>query len=321
MGGGCTAVQPPPTPFHHITKELHPVTVTMPELEVLVPAAPPDCLRCMVWNLLNGGVDKGNEARMIDQLHLIAVCKPDVLCLPEATFWSAHEQRLLRLAVGTLGMRVVTLAKTRVGDGKNGTALLYNPQAVRLVNWRLRAVGVFHHALIEATFRPKGAPDDESQDFDVFATHLNPMNGEARLNEVSGWLTDRGGAFPGRPSRSVALADFNTPDREPLGGWAAVPQNLHRRYRLVNPDGSLGDTDQRAVRVLLHSGWQDPHDVLGLTRPPTVGHYYINERVPWAIDYALTVGMEPVQVWTHPFDEGFHLSDHLPHFVDVRLAA
>lgn len=126
--------------------------------------------------------------------------------------------------------------------------------------------------------------------------------------------------FPGRPARSLALGDFNTPDRKPKD-WSAVPDNLHRRYRLVNPDGSFGDTDQRAVRVLLNSGWQDPHEVLGIPRPPTVGHYYINERVPWPIDYALTVGMDPVGVWTHPFDEGFQLSDHLPHFVDVRLAA
>jgi exodeoxyribonuclease-3 len=293
----------------------------MPEPDVLVPAPPPDTLRVMVWNLLNGGVDRGNEARMIDQLHVIAACAPDVLCLPEATFWGEHEQRLLRLATGTLRLKVVCLAKTRVGDGKNATALLYNPQSVRLVNWRLRGVGVFHHALIQARMRPAAAAQDPAADFNVFATHLNPFNGDARLNEVSGWLTDHGGPFPGMPSRAVAVGDLNTPDREPLGGWAAVPQNLHRRYRLVLPDGTFGDADQRAVRVLINSGWSDPHDVLGIPRPPTVGHYYANERVPWALDYALTVGMTPVQVWTHPFDEGFHESDHLPHFVDVRLAA
>jgi endonuclease/exonuclease/phosphatase family metal-dependent hydrolase len=154
----------------------------------------------------------------------------------------------------------------------------------------------------------------------VYATHLNPMNGEARLNEVRGWLTDDGGAFPGRPARSVALGDFNTPDREPEK-WSAVPKNLHSRYRLVRDDGSFGGTDQRAVRVLLNSGWTDPHDVLGIPRPPTVGHYYINERVPWALDYGLLSGLEPAAVWTYPFNEGFALSDHLPHFVDVRLAA
>jgi hypothetical protein len=35
--------------------------------------------------------------------------------------------------------------------------------------------------------------------------------------------------------------------------------------------------------------------------------------------YALTVGMEPAQAWTQPFDEGFHPSDRLPHFVDVLM--
>ncbi|MBM9506762.1 endonuclease/exonuclease/phosphatase family protein [Actinacidiphila acididurans] len=294
------------------------MTTAVPD--VLIPAAPPRTLRFMVWNLLNGGVDRESEARLTDQLHLIAACAPDVLCLPEATFWSQHEQRLLRLATGTLGMKVATLAKTRVGDGKNATALLYNPASVRLVHWQLRGVGVFHHALIRARFRPKAAGDDPAADFTVFSTHLNPFNGEARLNEVRGWLTDSGGAFPGMPSRAVAIGDFNTPDREP-DSWAAVPRNLHSCYRLVLPDGSFGDTDQRAIRVLLNSGWQDPHHVLGIPRPPTVGHYYVNERVPWAIDRGLTVGMEPVTVWTHPFDESFHLSDHLPHFMDLHLAA
>lgn len=296
------------------------MTKTLSVLDVLVPDVPPDTFRAMVFNLLNGGVDAGSEARLIDQLHLIGLCKPDVLCLPEATFWHEDEQRLLRLATGTLGMRAVTLAKTRVGDGTNHTALLYNPRTVRLVKWRLRGVGVFHHALIVATFRPVAAGDDESQDFNVFATHLNPMNPQARLNETRGWLTDAGGPFPGLARRKVALADFNTPDREPED-WDRVPENLHNRYRRWLPDGTFGDTDQDAVQVLLASGWQDPHDVLGVPRPPTVGHYYSNERVPWALDYALTVGMQPVQVWTHPFDEEWRLSDHLPHFVDLHLAA
>lgn len=185
--------------------------MTTPEPDALIPAAPPDTLRFMVWNLLNGGVDKGSEARLIDQLGLIGACGPDVLCLPEATFWHQHEQRLLRLATGTLGLKVVTLAKTRVGDGKNRTALLYNPASVRLVNWQLRGVGVFHHALIRAKFRRQAAGNDPTGDFTVFGTHLNPFNGEARLGETRGWLTDHGGQFPGLPQRSVALADFNTP--------------------------------------------------------------------------------------------------------------
>lgn len=290
--------------------------MTTPELEVLVPAPPPGTLRFMVWNLLNGGVDNGSEVRLLDQLQLIAVCAPDVLCLPEATFWNEDELRLLRLVTKTLGMKVVTLARSRIGSGANHTALLYGP-AMRLVSWQLRGVGAFHHALIRARFRRRSAGEDPAGDFMVFGTHLNPFDGTARLGEAR-WMTDNGGPFPGLPPRAVALADFNTPDREPES-WDRVPQNLHSRYRLVRDDGSFGDTDQRAVQVLLRSGWRDPHHMLGLDRPPTVGHFYSNERVPWTLDYGLLAGMEAAGVWTHLFDEDFSLSDHLPHFIDVRV--
>lgn len=285
--------------------------------EVLIPAPPPGTLRFMVWNLLTGGVDKGSEGRLLDQLQLIGACAPDVLCLPEATHWNRGFRRLLRVATGTLGMKSVALARSRVGDRRNHTALLYEPSSLRLVDRKRVGGEVFHHALIRARFRRWSAGDDPSGDFLVFGTHLNPLDGTARLGEAR-WMTDQGGPFPGLPARAVALADFNTPDREPVR-WSAVPRNLHSRYRLVNDDGSFGGVDLRAVRVLLASGWQDPHDVLGVPRPPTVGHYYPNERVPWALDYALLAGMEPAGVWTHPLDEAFRASDHLPHFVDVAV--
>lgn len=286
------------------------------EPEVLVPAPPPNTLRFMVWNALNGGIDNGSKARLIDQLPLIAACTPDVLCVPEATHWHRNWKRLLRLVTKTLDLKAVTLARSKEGKS-NSTALLYNPKSLRLVTWTLRGQGVFHHTLIRATLRPKAAGEDPSRDFLVYATHWNPLNPAARLGEGR-WMTDSGDSFPGLPPRAVVIGDFNTPDREPES-WGAVPKNLHSRYRFVREDGSFGGTDQRAVQVLLRSGWQDPHTVLGVPRPPTVGHYYDNERVPWALDYALLAGLAPAQVWTHPFDEGFRLSDHLPHFVDVLM--
>lgn len=215
-------------------------------------------------------------------------------------------------------MDLAFMAPSRVGDGANHTALLYNSRAFRLVDTpTLRGEGAFHHALIRAVFRPVGR-EDARADFLVLATHLNPFDGDARLGEAR-YITDYGGAFPGMPPRAVWIGDLNTPDREPPGGWDAVPTNLHSRYRLVLPDGTFGGADQRALRVPLQSGWQDPHDLLGITRPPTVGHYYPNERVPWALDYALVAGLDVAQVFTHPWDIGFRLSDHLPHGVDVVI--
>ncbi|MEE4543686.1 endonuclease/exonuclease/phosphatase family protein [Streptomyces sp. V4-01] len=283
--------------------------------DIKVPKRPPGTLRMMIWNLLNGGVDRGNEARLIDQLKVVAACAPDLVCLTECAQWHLDKQQLLKYAEQTLGMRSAVLARSHVGDGRNNTTLLYGPD-LRLVNYNVRGKGSFHHALIRARFRPREAGDIPSADFLVYGTHLHPYDGDSRLAEAR-WMTDSGGVFPGLPARAVLLGDLNTADRE-LEDWSQVPVNLHSRYRIVKNDGDFGGVDQRAVRVLLNSGWKDPHTVLGVPRPPTVGHYYANERVPWRLDYALLSGMQPAAVWTHPFDENFKLSDHLPHFVDVQ---
>ncbi len=284
-----------------------------------VPAPSENTVRCMTWNLLLGGLDDGNSDRLLDQLTLISAYAPDVLCLPEAARWHEQDDRLLHLAEDATGLKTAMLARSATGQGVNATALMFNSEKVRLVGEPVRrAEEAFHHALIRAVFRPAGVAD-EGGDFVVLATHLNPFDPGARLGEAR-WMTDYAGQSPKFPPRAVLLGDLNTPDREPVS-WTAVPTNLHSRYRLVLNDGSFGAVDRRAVRALLNSGWRDPHDLLGLPRQPTVGHFFPTERVPWALDYALVAGLDVRQVFTHPFSTGFTLSDHLPHFMDIALPA
>jgi exodeoxyribonuclease-3 len=286
----------------------------------------------LVWNLLDGGLDAGDPARLYAQLDRLATYQPDVLCLPECT-WGDDVARYQRLVSEKLGLVPAMIAPSRVAatvdpaapeSPANYTGLFYDPLRLRLVGPAvLRGRDAFHHALIRAVLRPVAVQDDRA-DVLVLATHLNPFDPEAQLHEVRGWVTDYGGRFPGMPERAVLLGDLNTPDREPAS-WNDVPVNLHARYRELLPDNSFGGVDRRSLDILLTSGWEDPHTVLGVERQPTWGYYYDNEQVRWALDYALvagrSAGLEVGEVLTQPWDPQFRDSDHLIHGVDILLPA
>ncbi|GLX54450.1 hypothetical protein Shyhy01_73990 [Streptomyces hygroscopicus subsp. hygroscopicus] len=212
-------------------------------------------LRAITYNTFCGGLDAGDDARLRVQTDMLAGLKPDLLCLQECTGWT---NRHLCQVANTLRMVPIAMVRSRVHrepGTPNGTTLLYKPSVLQLVDWCALGQGVFHHALIQAWLRPRAAVDD-SCDFLAFGTHFAWPDGDGRLREAR-MLTDYGGAFPGAPGGAVLLGDLNTPDREP-DDWAVIPKNLHSRYRFVRPSGKFGGTDQRAVHVLLESGWRDP---------------------------------------------------------------
>ncbi|EDY50525.1 endonuclease/exonuclease/phosphatase family protein [Streptomyces clavuligerus] len=195
-------------------------------------------LRAGTWNILRGGLGPdGSENRLHEQTEILATLHPDVLALQECSYGDHQgERRLLGLA-DALGMTPVAMEPSRVGDGLNFTTLLYRPGALRLVDRRRPAAQFFHHALIRARFRPVDAEDD-SRDFLVLATHLSHAGGTARLAEVSSWLTDHAGDFPGAPRRSILMGDLNCSDfHDPDPDWNSEPPTLYARYRLVNEDG------------------------------------------------------------------------------------
>lgn len=277
--------------------------------------------RCVSWNLFGGPAeDEAADKRLGDQLALLAGLGPDLVCLQECVDWNSDLGRRLTFALEVLHLRVVEMARSRVGDGHNFTTMLYNSDRFTLVSVEKRGPQVMHHALIRATLRPVGAADG-SRDILALGTHLSPCHGDARLAEVRMWATDHGGAFPGQPSRAVLLGDLNTPDRRvPWWSrqWRNVPRNLHARYRTVRRGGAFGGSDRRAVRVLLESGWTDPERALGIRRRPSVGYYYPNEPMPWSLDYVLTAGdLRPTSYITHDTPQARALSDHLPVVCDI----
>ncbi len=271
----------------------------------------PTTYRAAVYNLLNGGI---SDNRLTLQVDLLRDLQPDILCLPEATFWADNDEERLWWVADQLDMAVAYMARSHIGDGRNHTALLYRPSRFRLVGRRLMDPERFTHAMIKTRLRPVEAPDD-SHDLLVLATHLDPFDPGKRLSEVRR-VTDFGGTFPGAPHQAILLGDLNVPDREPET-WDDVPRNLHSRYRIVKDDGTFGGVDRRALDALLGSGWTDPQTLTGVRRAPTVGYYYPNEPVPWCLDYVLTRGLAVSEYQTYDTPQARRLSDHLPIWADL----
>ncbi|MFI1416322.1 endonuclease/exonuclease/phosphatase family protein [Streptomyces sp. NPDC020707] len=281
-------------------------------------------IRGVTYNLLNGGVDSGlggrSEERFDTQLGILKSLEPDVLALEECTFWDENGSRRLKTMAKATGMSVVAMLASRIGDGRNYTALLFQPAKLRLIDRRQRGKGVLHHAMIQAQLRPLDAPGG-SADFNALATHLAFTDGDTRLAEVRGWATDFGGDFPGTPPRAMLLGDFNCPRVGDVFDWTKVPSNLHARYRLVLPDGSFGDADLRAMQVLLASGWQDPETLTQIRRAPTVGYYYATEKGDVCLDHILVRGFTVGSYWTYDTPMARTVSDHLPTVLDAEIDA
>ncbi|MGY9065701.1 endonuclease/exonuclease/phosphatase family protein [Streptomyces sp. CAS3] len=281
--------------------------------------------RFLTWNLLLGGLNNGDDTRLRKQTEVVAGLEPDFVVFEECAGWEKGDERLLLRTADAAELTPVLMARSRVSrepkDVINHTVMMYRKDRFRLKGRCLLAPGEAHHAIIRARFQPVAAEfDDPRYDFFVLGTHLSHADGDKRLSDAK-WLTDYAGEFPGYPGQAVAMGDFNAPDRD-LEDWSRIPQNMHARYRLVNPDGSFGGVDQRALQVMLESGWQDPQALTGKSRAATVGYAYDNERVPWSLDHVLVTNAVQVRDYVTLDTEDLRkVSDHLPTICDVMLGA
>jgi len=159
--------------------------------------------------------------------------------------------------------------------------------------------------------------DDDTDDLGVLVTHLDYAEGDSQLREARR-MCDGTGPFPGRPGRALLLMDANCPDpMDPEQDWSQVPRNTHARYRQVNPDGTFGPSDRRALRVLMGSGWTNPQGLIQPPRAATVGYYYANEPQLLHLDHILYQGMTATAYRTLDTPRNRTLSDHLPSVLDV----
>ncbi|MFK0143409.1 endonuclease/exonuclease/phosphatase family protein [Streptomyces murinus] len=281
--------------------------------------------RFLTWNLLLGGLNNGDDTRLRKQTEVVAGLEPDFVVFTECAGWEKGDELLLLRTADALGLTPVLMARSRVNrepkDVINHTVMMYRQSRFRLKGRCLLAPQDAHHAIIRGRFQPNAAEfNDQRYDVYVLGTHLGHADGNKRLSNAK-WMTDYAGEFPGCPDQAVALGDFNTPNRV-LKDWSRIPQNMHARYRLVNPDGTFGGVDQRALQIMYQSGWQDPETLTGKPRAATVGYAYDNERVPWSLDHILVTKAVQVRDYVTLDTEDLRdLSDHLPTICDVMLGA
>lgn len=265
-------------------------------------------LRLGTYNLLDGGGDRWSA-----QAALLATLELDVLCLQEAKRWDADGfDRMLAFA-DILGMQPL-FAPSRSHDCHLVT--LYRWPRVRCLHFRRDvAEGRFHHAVTRAGFTAGGI------DFTVLNTHLAPFDGTTRATEA-GWLTEYAAA--GR--RVALLGDLNVQglkDKEPPD-WNVLPAALHSRHRKQLPDGSYGGSDRDAMAKLIHAGFTDPVEALGLPTPRTAGYWSPDERWDHRSDHILLApGLAPMLTDFTVLDteQARSLSDHLPCTATLELVA
>jgi endonuclease/exonuclease/phosphatase family metal-dependent hydrolase len=257
-------------------------------------------LRVGTFNVKDGGDDR----LFTGVSQALAAQRLDLLAVQEAKHWDREDEYRARMLGRLLGM-VPLLAPSR-SHGCH-IALYYRPATLTCLGWKPDAAeGKFHHTLARAQFEAVGG-----QMLLVLATHLAPFSGERRLEEA-GWFTE----YAGTALPALVLGDLNVPglgDVDP--DWDTVPAHLHSRHRLVDSDGSWGDSDRRAMQVLLQSGWRDAAAPAPGTGPaaPTVGHWPDSERWTHRSDFVLTNPRVQVgHAWVLDTDLTRSASDHLP---------
>ncbi|MEY9848293.1 endonuclease/exonuclease/phosphatase family metal-dependent hydrolase [Streptacidiphilus sp. BW17] len=265
-------------------------------------------LRIGTYNVMNGG---GAElftsiSSMLDEQRL------DLLAVQEAKHWDAEDGYRMWTLGRLLGM--VPLLAPSSSHGCH-VVVYYRPSRLSCLGWKPDAAEhTFHHTLARGQFEAPGG-----QPFTVLATHLAPFDGGKRLQEA-GWFTE----YAGSTQPALALGDLNTPglgDEDP--DWGTVPAHLHSRHRLANPDGTPGDSDRRAMQLLLHAGWIDAAAPAAGAGPgaPTVGHWPGSERWLHRSDFILAnAAVRADRAWVIDNDLTRTASDHLPQLAEVTLA-
>jgi exodeoxyribonuclease-3 len=269
-------------------------------------------LRVGSYNLLDGGVDEAGDRRWRAQLDVLDALSLDVLAVQEATHWDRDDFARLHATADALRMQPLFAPSRSHGCH---IVVFHRWPRVRSERWNPDAgCGSFHHTLARARLRVEGF----AHPVVLLATHLDPFSGGDRLAEA-GWMTEY--AAPGR--YTILAGDLNTigaADPEP--DWSRVADHLHSRHRLVLPDGSLGPTDRRAMRLLTAAGFIDPPERLGLVFARTAGYHRTGEPLGRRSDFVLvSAELAPALVGHRVVDTETTraASDHLPVVVDLAL--
>ncbi|MDF5751103.1 endonuclease/exonuclease/phosphatase family protein [Spongiactinospora sp. TRM90649] len=240
------------------------------------------------YNIDEGGLDDGSEARLLKQLDQVAPLKPDLFGVEEAKRWNSgpkdDNDRLLNLVATRLGMSYRTLVPSN-HHGCHLAMFVRKRTGLRVVRE--------HHDHATPWWHAQGAVElfvDGWGPLWFLNVHLAPASPEIRLAEAEAF-----DLYSKRPA--VIVGDFNAaPTGEAPRANSGVSQEKIRRKG-----------DQRAASAIEGSGFVDLAKHFGdLT--PTVGHrdglYYRADRIYSNL---------PEEVWESYAvveEDGEPLSDH-----------
>jgi exodeoxyribonuclease III len=260
-------------------------------------------VRLMTYNVLTGGRDDGNDARLGPICETIQSVAPDILILNECNGFEQDGFRTLYRLEAELGMRGV-LAPAH--SGFHGALFV---RRGRLLETRLSSREV-HHAVISATLEIDGTV------LRVIGAHLNPFGGDARLLEVQHLIRFL------REEHVFVLGDLNALSPHDVAGYQPGRWLPRRRARHVLAE-SGGRLDTRAISALEDAELVDIFRSRGAAEPTALtrlGAEFEDYQV--RIDYVFATPRAAERVTHAERVSGARVesaSDHYPLFVDVAL--
>jgi len=203
-------------------------------------------LICVTWNVRDGGVDAGSDARLRRQLPVLAGLGPGVVALQECKYWDRDYFRTFHVAEQLLGMRGYLSRSAH--HGCHLCVFVREDAGLRVIEQRHERGYPYWHGAARVVVMAGGCP----RPLQLASCHLAPSSPSIRLAEAEAF------GLVAREFPVIAAGDWNAlPAADP------APPGAEGRWRRK--------LDRRAAEALEEAGFLDVGARAGdLT--PTVGH-------------------------------------------------
>lgn len=159
-------------------------------------------LTVVTWNLLDGGIDGGDDARLRRQLHLLAGLEPGALMLQECKHWRRGHLRVLHMAEHILGMRGFLVRSNH--SGCHLGLFIREAAGLRVTAQRHDRQRPYWHAIACIVVETDGYP----RPLHLVSAHFAPASPAIRLAEAEAFQ------LVAQNSRGPVIA---------AGDWNAMP--------------------------------------------------------------------------------------------------
>lgn len=201
-------------------------------------------IRVGTYNLHDGGMDDGTDARLKRQLAMLAEQRLDLLGIQEAKYWNRDHARLRYGPEHALGMRSVLVKSHHHGCH---LVICIRPPRLRIVEARHERGRPYWHAVACLRLRLQLDENGDECEFDFVNTHLAPSSPENRQAEAESLrLLVKG------ERALIAVGDFNAAALDDPALQAKTQDPLALRKLETGPAQALADAGLTDVGRHLH---------------------------------------------------------------------